>query len=275
MMVRNVFLLLSIAFSMSLSAAQKEKKEKEGEMEDVKFKADCDGTEQNYILILPPRFQNGKKCDVLIALHGHGSDRKQPTLDTFPEFRTARKVASENSMIYVSPDYRATTSWMGPSAEADVVQIIGDLKKKYKIGRVFICGASMGGASCLTFTALHPELIDGVASMNGTANHVEYDNFQSFIKNSFGGSKTDIPDEYKKRSAELWPEKFKMPVGIAAGGKDTIVPAKSVLRLAEKLKTANRSNVLLIYREDGGHSTSEDDARAILEFIIKKAPKQK
>ena len=68
-------------------------------------------------------------------------------------------------MIYVSPDYRAKTSWMGPKAEADVVQIIRDLKKRHRIGRVFITGGSMGGTAALTFAALHPDLVAGVASL--------------------------------------------------------------------------------------------------------------
>ena len=36
-------------------------------------------------------------------------------------------------------------------------------------------------ASSLTFAALHPDLIDGVASLNGTANHLEYEQFQDAI----------------------------------------------------------------------------------------------
>jgi pimeloyl-ACP methyl ester carboxylesterase len=135
---------------------------------------------------------------------------------------------------------------------------------------VFVCGGSMGGTSSLTFAALHPELVDGVAAMNGTANHVEFAGFQDAIAASFGGSKTEIPDEYKKRSAEFWPERFTMPVGITAGGKDTIVPPQSVVRLANIL-TASGRNVLLIQREEGGHSTNYDDAKAILEFVIQQA----
>ncbi len=272
---RRVSVVLLLAMVVPLFAADiKEQREEKFKIEEVTFTADCDGTDQKYNLILPPSFQGGVKHDVLIALHGHGSDRMQFVRDVCPEARAARKTASEKSAIYVSPDYRGTTSWMGPKAEADVVQIISELKKKYKTGRIFICGASMGGAACLTFTALHPDLIDGVASMNGTANHMEYDNFQSYIQESFGGSKTNIPGEYKKRSAELWPEKFKMPVGITVGGKDKSVPPQSVLRLGAKLKAAKPDNVLVICRKETGHSTSEEDARAILNFIIKKAAKK-
>jgi pimeloyl-ACP methyl ester carboxylesterase len=126
----------------------------------------------------------------------------------------------------------------------------------------------MGGTGCLTFAALHPELIDGAASMNGTANLVEYENFQDAIRESFGGTKTEVPDEYRNRSAEFFPERLTMPVGVTVGGKDDIVPAASVMRLAEKLKALGRS-VLVVYQEGGGHATNYDDATAILEFAIK------
>jgi len=241
------------------------------QMDDVSFVASCDGTSQRYIRILPDEYNEDEEHDLLISLHGHGSDREQPATGMQDEFRATRDIAQRYRMILVCPDYRAKTSWMGPQAEADVVQIINDIKQRYHIGRVFISGASMGGAGSLTFAALHPELIDGVASMNGTANHLEYEGFQDAIAESFGGAKTKIPEEYKKRSAEYFPERFTMPVAIAAGGKDESVPAASVVRLAETLKKIG-ARVLLLYRPDGGHSTSYDDATAALEFITRRTP---
>lgn len=131
----------------------------------------------------------------------------------------------------------------------------------------------MGGSACLTFTALHPELIAGVASMNGTANHLEYQQFQEAIQESFGGSKAEKLDEYKRRSAEYWPEKFSMPVGITAGGQDKLVPSGSVVRLSEVLKSLGQP-VLINYRETGGHETSYDDGCEILEYVIREADRR-
>src|SRR3989442_1371046 len=156
-----------------------------GEPADVAFTATVDGTTQYYIQMLPEHFDPANSHHVLIALHGHGADRKQ-CIGGRPEFDAARDAAAKYEMIYVSPDYRATTSWMGPKAEADLVQLIGELRQKYKVGKVFLAGASMGGSSALTFTALHPDLVAGVCSQNGTANHVEYENFQDAIQASFG-----------------------------------------------------------------------------------------
>jgi pimeloyl-ACP methyl ester carboxylesterase len=239
-------------------------------MIDTIFISRLDGTEQRYVTIRPPDSDRPAPRDVLIALHGHGSDRWQFARDPRDECRAARDVAAAHRMFYVSPDYRAPTSWMGPTAEADLVQIIDEVRAGHPVARVFLCGGSMGGTSSLIFGVRHPDLIAGIASMNGTANMVEYGNFQEAIAESYGGSKAQVPDEYRNRSAEFWPERLTMPVGITASGQDTSVPPDSVLRLGKALERINR-NVLVIYREEAGHVTSYADARAILEFVIARA----
>lgn len=241
---------------------------------DIEFTANCDHTKQRYVMLLPENFIKTKPNSILIALHGHGSDRWQFVKSTRGECKAARDIAAKYHLIYISPDYRAKTSWMGPKAELDLVQIIHDLKSKYTINKVFLCGGSMGGSSSLTFAALHPKLIDGVAAMNPTANHLEYNNFQTAISKSFGGTKQEIPHEYKKRSAEYWPEKLTMPVSISVGGRDKSVPPESARRLVKILKQINQS-VLLIDRPEQGHSTSYKDSASILEFIITQASQKK
>lgn len=103
--------------------------------------------------------------------------------------------------------------------------------------------------------------------MNGTANLVEYDQFQDAIGASFGGSKTQKPDEYQKRSAELHVDRLKMPIAATTGGRDKLVPPDSVLRLVEKLKAAGRP-VLSIHRPEGGHDTDYADATAAFDFVL-------
>ncbi len=237
-------------------------------VEDRAFRADYDATEQRYVQWSPPEFDLTKPFDVLIALHGHGSDRWQFVKETRDECRAARDVAMRHRMLFISPDYRAKTSWMGLAAEADLVQLIQTLKKNFPVRRVYLCGGSMGGTGALTFSAMHPELIQGVAAMNGTANLLEYPNFQDAIKESFGGDKKTIPEVYKQRSAEYWPERLTMPVGMTTGGKDTLVPPQSVQRLAGVLQQLDRP-VLHVHREAGGHETNYADATEILEFVVK------
>jgi pimeloyl-ACP methyl ester carboxylesterase len=239
-------------------------------IDDVIFTATCDGSPQRYVRVLPATFDARGRHDVLVALHGHGSDRWQFVRDPRDECRAARDVAVEYGMLYVSPDYRAPASWMGPEAEADLVDIIAALHREYRVGRMFLCGGSMGGAATLTFAGLHPGLLDGIVAMNGIANHLDYGNFQEAISRSFGGTRADVPDEYRKRSAELHAVALRMPVGLTTSGQDSSTPPDSVLRLAQALRTTN-PDVLLIHREERGHETGYDDARAALEFVLERA----
>lgn len=235
--------------------------------EDVEFVANCDQTQQKYVRVLPGNFQADQKYDLMIALHGHGSDRWQFVKDRRGECKSSRDMARKYGMIFISPDYRAKTSWMGPKAESDLLQIIHENRDQFRIGRILLCGGSMGGSSSLTFAAMHPELISGVVSMNGTANHIEYENFQEAIRESFGGTKKQVLVEYKKRSAEYWPEKLTMPVAFSTGGQDKSVPPHSVIRLSSVLKKIN-PDVLLIHRPETGHSTNYKDAVDLFEFVI-------
>lgn len=237
------------------------------EPRDIEFTAKVDGTIQRYVTIEPDGFERGKPVNILIALHGHGSDRWQFVRDERSECKAAREAAARHGMAFVSPDYRAKTSWMGPKAEADLVQIIEETKSKYGARKVIVCGGSMGGTAALTFAALHPDLVDGVVAFNGTANLLEYERFQDAIAESFGGSKRELPEEYRKRSAELHFDRLKMPVAATTGGMDDIVPPQSVLRLMKKLEASN-SKALSIHRPEGGHATDAADSAAALEFVI-------
>ena len=233
---------------------------------DIAFTSNLDQSIQRYLLKLPEG-DPPKPAVLLIALHGHGSDRHQFMKPSRDETKAALDMASRHRCIYVSPDYRAPASWMGPAAEADLVQIISELKKKYEVGKTILCGGSMGGTAVLTFAALHPELVDGAVAMNPTANLVEYDQFQDAIRASFGGTKKEAFMEYKNRSAEYWPERFKMPLAMTLSGKDTIVPPASALRLGKVLQTL-QAPVRVIYREEIGHFTEYKDAIAAFEFVF-------
>ena len=234
---------------------------------DLAFAAECDGSTERVVELLPPDFDTAAPRDLLIALHGHGADRWQFIREGRDECRGTREAAARHGAILLSPDYRAPTSWMGPKAEADLVQIIAAAKQRHRIGRVVVCGGSMGGTGALTFAALHPDLVDGVCSLNGTANLVEYGSFLDAIAASFGGTKEEVPEEYRKRSAELHAEALVMPIAFTTGGRDDVVPPASVLRLHDALAARGRP-VLLLHRPDRGHDTDLADTTTALDFLF-------
>jgi len=240
---------------------------------DVEFTAKTDGSAQRYVVMLPKSLEPGRPVDLMVLLHGHGSDRWQFITAQRDECRGLRDAAASYGMMVVSPDYRAKTSWMGPKAEADVLQILDMLREKYRIRHTIVCGGSMGASSALTFAGLHPDRVDGVVALNGTANHVEYRGFQDAIAQSFGGTKAQVPREYERRSAELNAEKLTMPMAATVGGRDQSVPPDSVRRLFSKLKQQGRP-VLLIDRPEGGHSTNYADTLAAARFVTEEVRRQ-
>jgi pimeloyl-ACP methyl ester carboxylesterase len=241
----------------------------EADVEDIAFSAEYDGSEERYVLLRPEGAEavSLEGRSLLVALHGHGSDRWQFIRQERGECSAVRAVAAKYGLPLIAPDYRASTSWMGPAAESDLVQILRTWKEQYHPAKILLSGGSMGATAALTFAALHPELVDGVFAMNGIANLVEYEGFQEAIAESFGGDKSAVPEEYIRRSAELQSEGLTMPAAFTLGARDGVTPPDSVLRLSETLRRRGQA-VLVLLRPDGGHETSHADAMEALEWLL-------
>lgn len=239
------------------------------ELADREFHA-ADGSAQRYVEIAPP----GAGPDLLVALHGHGADRWQFARDERDECRAARYMAAHHGMVFVSPDYRAPASWMGPAAEADLLALIAACRERYGVGRLFLIGGSMGGTSGLIFTIRHPQRVAGVIALNPIADMTTFDQPASGINEAlraaYGGTREEIPDAYRARSALHHPEQFTMPVAITTGGQDDVLPPQSAIALAEMLD-ARGAPVLLIHRQEAGHATNYPDSMAAGEFVLTQA----
>lgn len=239
-------------------------------VEDRTFVADFDKTEQKYLWLASANMPKEGAIDVMFSLHGHGSDRKQILQDR-DECRARRDVADSRGMLIVAPDYRAKTSWMGPAAEADVLQLVKLVAAERPVRRVFFVGGSMGGSSSLTFAARHPDLVDGVVAFNPLADHLSYTNFQDSIAASFGGDKISARDEYFRRSALNYPERFTMPVSITVGGADRTVPPGSARELAKKISFQRPGFIYFDDKPKRGHSTEYAAARKAIEEMLSRA----
>ena len=58
--------------------------------------------------------------------------------------------------------------------------------------------------------------------------------------------------------------------GFTVGGRNTVVPPQSVLRLSKELEKQNPGHALMLYREEGEHTTSYEDAMTALEFVARR-----
>ncbi|MEN9667297.1 MAG: hypothetical protein RLZZ326_3660, partial [Planctomycetota bacterium] len=73
---------------------------------EIAFTADCDGSTEHAVELLPPDFDTAAPHDLLIALHGHGADRWQFIREPRDECRGTREAAAKHGAILLSPDYR-------------------------------------------------------------------------------------------------------------------------------------------------------------------------
>jgi lysophospholipase L1-like esterase len=77
----------------------------------------------------------------------------------------------------------------------------------------------------------------------------------------------DKSEVYRQRSAEFFPDRLTMPVATTTGGRDTLVPPDSVLRLMEALKKQG-SPAMSLHRPEGGHDTNYEDTRSAFRFVM-------
>ncbi len=94
-------------------------------------------------VILPGSVRSGRRMICSWVLHGHGS------IGGSISQRAGRMPGGEGhggraGMILVSPGLQGETSWMGPKAEADVLQILDKLKADYRIGKTVLAEARWG-----------------------------------------------------------------------------------------------------------------------------------
>ena len=67
-----------------------------GPPKDISFQAVVDGTTQRYVELLPVPFVAEEPHHLMVALHGHGSDRWQFVRESRGEAKAARDAAAKN-----------------------------------------------------------------------------------------------------------------------------------------------------------------------------------
>lgn len=227
------------------------------------FRSELDGHD-DYALVISPDSGPSVGGDVAFYLHGHGGVPEQlfshPCLVGLPE------LATRAGVTLVAPNLRGN-AWMGPAAEADLLQLLAEVRREWRPRRLLLTGASMGGTSTLIFEGLHPEVFDGYLAFCGAADMREYAAFcrehqgaipvlghiADAIAQSYGGSPDEQPEVYRQRSATEQASRFVRPTIFVHGGNDAIIPVGPARRLAQSL--AGRAGIRYIEDPAGGHDS--------------------
>jgi len=227
------------------------------------YNCSADGSRWPYLVQAP----EGDPAAILIYLHGHYGDEYQGmALGSYSDaFGKLRRECLVRKWAYVTAWYGGNT-WMGPVAEAGVVDLIGVLKARWPNRPVYLCGGSMGGSSALVFAIRRPELLSGVVALCPAADiHAYYAfasepgnevlrNIAAAIRLHYQASGRSLDEELLARSALLHADRLTMPVYLSHGAADALIPVEPTRALAKRLQEQGRP-VKYVEIEGGDHDS--------------------
>ncbi|MGH9721218.1 MAG: alpha/beta hydrolase-fold protein, partial [Bryobacteraceae bacterium] len=132
------------------------------------FLSDVDDTDQPYALYLPPRMEPGKKYPLVVSLHGEWSNHRLDLRRVFGKGNRAGESDLQASRFFprlpdvdyivASPFARGTLGYRG-IAEREVYAVTADVKRRFPVdeNRVYLAGASIGGAGALRLGLTRPD----------------------------------------------------------------------------------------------------------------------
>jgi pimeloyl-ACP methyl ester carboxylesterase len=131
---------------------------------------------------------------------------------------------ARRNAVYICPEYRGN-SWMGPAAEADVLDILNLLTMRYPGRRLILAGGSMGGTSALIFASRNPKAVDGVIALcPATDPALMFGVFPEHFVESYGGSPEKVPQVFSDRTSRNRVDALaSLPIAIVHGSADAII----------------------------------------------------
>ncbi len=138
------------------------------------FVSDTDGTQQPYVLYLPPGYDKTKPYPLVVSLHSEESTHRlnfRQLLGTATQFNRVDPldprfypVSRDVDFIVAFPFARGTIGYQG-IAERDVYQMLADVETHFLIDRdrVYLTGISMGGGGALWYGLTRPDVWAAVA----------------------------------------------------------------------------------------------------------------
>lgn len=134
------------------------------------YRSKVDDTLQPYRVFVPSTYDGSKPYPLVVALHGMGGDENS-YFDLYAQ--GAFKVEAERrGYIVACPKGRQPASMYVGAAETDVVDVIKEVQRSYRIDadRIYMTGHSMGGFGTWSVAMNHPDLFAGLAPVAGGGN---------------------------------------------------------------------------------------------------------
>jgi dipeptidyl aminopeptidase/acylaminoacyl peptidase len=245
-----------------------------GSQQQIEFKA-RDGSEIPAYLTLPPG-KPGSALPLIVLPHGGPEARDYPRFDWIVQFLATRGYA------VLQPQFRGSTGFGDAFREAGYHQWGGLMQDDLTDGvramiaqgiadphRIAIVGGSYGGYAALAGAAFTPDLYACAASINGVA---DLPAMMRSVVPVFGGVISASMSEWKARiggphdpnleakSPINSVPSIKIPVLLAYGAGDGVVPIEQSQRMANALTAAGKK-VTLVKLDGEDHWLSNSSTR--------------
>ena len=135
------------------------------------YRSTVDNSLQPYRIFVPASYDGSKSYPLVVALHGMGGDENS-YFDSRAYGGAFAKEAERRGYIAVCPKGRNPASMYAGPAETDVLDVIAEVRRAYRIdpGRIYLTGHSMGGFGTWSVAMSHPELFAAIAPVSGGGN---------------------------------------------------------------------------------------------------------
>lgn len=131
------------------------------------YRSAVDNTLQPYRMFVPQSYDGSRPAPLLVALHGMGGDENS-MFDSYNNGGLKRE-AERVGFVVAAPKGRDTASMYRGSAEQDVIDVIAEVRRDYKIdpNRIYLMGHSMGGYGTWSVAMAHPGLFAAIGPISG------------------------------------------------------------------------------------------------------------
>ncbi|MBM3729064.1 MAG: hypothetical protein FJW40_27015 [Acidobacteria bacterium] len=134
------------------------------------YRSGVDDTLQPYRLFVPAEYDGKRARPLVVALHGMGGDENS----MFDQYRAGviKTEGEKRGWFIVCPKGREPASMYRGKAETDVLDVVAEVRRMYKIdaSRIYLMGHSMGGFGTWSIAMNRPALFAALGPFAGGGN---------------------------------------------------------------------------------------------------------
>ena len=134
------------------------------------YRSAVDNTLQPYRLFVPEKYDGTKDTPLVVALHGMGGD-ENTMFDSYSSGLLKRE-AERAGFLVVCPKGRGAASMYRGDAQTDVMDVLAEVRKNYKVdpARIYLMGHSMGAYGTWSTAMDYPAIFAALAPISGGGN---------------------------------------------------------------------------------------------------------